>query len=72
MSSVVRKLLLNYITRPHMPLNGASYSMFSEGNEAGVLQRVGSVAGMIPLKLLFQILPSFSVALILSLVYRGQ
>ncbi|KAJ4722539.1 Dymeclin [Melia azedarach] len=43
-SSLVRKLLLNYITRPRIPLNNASYSIFSEVNQPGVLQRVGSVA----------------------------
>ncbi|KAF5949796.1 hypothetical protein HYC85_011789 [Camellia sinensis] len=41
---VVRKLLLNYIMRPHFALNTASYDMFSEGNQLGVLQRVGSAA----------------------------
>lgn len=46
-SSLVRKLLLNYITRPRIPLNNASYSIFSEVNQPGVLQRVGSVAGMV-------------------------
>ncbi|CAL5434993.1 unnamed protein product [Camellia sinensis] len=44
---VVRKLLLNYIMRPHFALNTASYDMFSEGNQSGVLQRVGSAAGMV-------------------------
>ncbi|XP_077245406.1 uncharacterized protein LOC143885223 [Tasmannia lanceolata] len=42
--SVVRRLLLNYITRPLVPLNGSSYPMFSEGNQSGVLQKVGSAA----------------------------
>ncbi|KAF6173382.1 hypothetical protein GIB67_027077 [Kingdonia uniflora] len=42
---VVRKLLLNYITRPKIPFNGASYSIFSEGGgQPGVLQKVGSAA----------------------------
>ncbi|THG19790.1 hypothetical protein TEA_020392 [Camellia sinensis var. sinensis] len=44
---VVRKLLLNYIMRPHFALNTASYDMFSEGNQSGVLQRVGSATGVI-------------------------
>lgn len=44
---VVRKLLLNYITRPQFPSNIASYAIFSEGNQPGVLQRVGSAAGMV-------------------------
>ncbi|KAK2647098.1 hypothetical protein Ddye_022293 [Dipteronia dyeriana] len=42
--SVVHKLLLNYITRPRIPSNAASYSLFSEVNEPSVLQRVGSAA----------------------------
>ncbi|XP_057476837.1 uncharacterized protein LOC130764551 [Actinidia eriantha] len=41
---VVRKLLSNYITRPRFALNAASYDIFSEGNQPGVLQRVGSAA----------------------------
>ncbi|GKV19673.1 hypothetical protein SLEP1_g29899 [Rubroshorea leprosula] len=47
-SSVVRRLLLNYITRPHVPLSRA-YSIFSEGNQPGVLERVGSAAASIVL-----------------------
>ncbi|KAL5782692.1 hypothetical protein ACOSP7_007721 [Xanthoceras sorbifolium] len=43
-NSVVRRLLLNYITRPRIPTNAASYSIFSEVNEPGVFQRVGSAA----------------------------
>lgn len=46
-SSVVRKLLLNYISRPRIPLNSTSYSYFSEGGQSGVLHRVGSAAGML-------------------------
>lgn len=45
-NSVVHRLLLNYIMRPRIPLNSASYSIFSETNQPGVLQRVGSAAGM--------------------------
>lgn len=41
----IRKLLLNYITRPRFPLKASSYYIFSEGYRPGVLQRVGSVAG---------------------------
>ncbi|KAK9288143.1 hypothetical protein L1049_016591 [Liquidambar formosana] len=41
---VVRRLLLNYMTRPRIPSNSASYSIFSEGSQPGVLQRVGSAA----------------------------
>ncbi|GLT61548.1 hypothetical protein SLA2020_342470 [Shorea laevis] len=47
-SSVVRRLLLNYIKRPHVPLSRA-YSIFSEGNQPGVLERVGSAAASIVL-----------------------
>ncbi|XP_044500377.1 dymeclin isoform X2 [Mangifera indica] len=43
-NSVVHRLLLNYIMRPYIPLNSASYSIFSEMNQPGVLQRVGSAA----------------------------
>ncbi|XP_061990157.1 uncharacterized protein LOC133708686 isoform X2 [Rosa rugosa] len=42
--SVVRRLLLNYITGPSIPLNSASYSIFSEGSQPGVIQRVSSAA----------------------------
>ncbi|KAL6184994.1 hypothetical protein ACLB2K_041129 [Fragaria x ananassa] len=41
---VVRRLLLNYITGHSIPLNSASYSIFSEGSQPGVLQRVSSAA----------------------------
>ncbi|XP_010259149.1 PREDICTED: dymeclin isoform X1 [Nelumbo nucifera] len=43
-SSVVRRLLLNYIAQPRLPLNGAPYSIFSEVGQHGVLQKVGSAA----------------------------
>ncbi|KAF2284286.1 hypothetical protein GH714_020237 [Hevea brasiliensis] len=43
-SLVVRRLLLNYIVRPCIPLNSTSYPVFSEGSQPGVLQRVGSAA----------------------------
>ena len=43
---VVRKLLVSFITRPHFSVLRAAYNIFSEGNQAGVLQRVGSAAGM--------------------------
>ncbi|XP_021692003.2 uncharacterized protein LOC110673245 isoform X2 [Hevea brasiliensis] len=43
-SFVVRRLLLNYIMRPRIPLNSTSYPVFSEGSQPGVLQRVGSAA----------------------------
>ena len=48
-NSVVRRLLLNYITRPRIPLNSASYPVFSDSIQPGVLQRVGSAAGMLRL-----------------------
>ncbi|KAH9682467.1 Dymeclin [Citrus sinensis] len=47
--SVVRRLLLNYITRPRISVNSSSYSIFSEENQPGVLQRVGSAAATIVL-----------------------
>ncbi|KGN56942.1 dymeclin [Cucumis sativus] len=40
---VMRKLLLNFISRPNVPLN-SSYPIFSDGNQSGVLQRVSSAA----------------------------
>ncbi|KAA3454565.1 dymeclin [Gossypium australe] len=44
-SSVVHRLLLNYIMRPRLPSStAASYSIFSKENQPGVLQRVGSAA----------------------------
>lgn len=42
--SVVRRLSLNFITRPHIPYGGATYPVYSDGNQPGVLQRVGSAA----------------------------
>ncbi|EEF45232.1 conserved hypothetical protein [Ricinus communis] len=48
-SSVVRRLLLNYIVRSRIPLKNTSYSLFSEGSQPGVLQRVGSAAATIVL-----------------------
>ncbi|XP_062169097.1 uncharacterized protein LOC133875099 isoform X2 [Alnus glutinosa] len=41
-SLVVRKLLLNYISQP--PFKSATYSIFYEGSQPSVLQRVGSAA----------------------------
>ncbi|KDP40232.1 hypothetical protein JCGZ_02230 [Jatropha curcas] len=43
-SLVVRRLLLNYVMRPRFPFSSASYPVFTEGNQPGVLQRVGSAA----------------------------
>ncbi|AQL00133.1 dyggve-melchior-clausen syndrome protein [Zea mays] len=42
-ASVVQKLLLNFVTRPKIPLN-ASHPVFSDDGRPGVLQRVGSAA----------------------------
>uniref|UniRef100_A0A0E0JPB7 Dymeclin n=1 Tax=Oryza punctata TaxID=4537 RepID=A0A0E0JPB7_ORYPU len=42
-SSVVQKLLLNFVKRPRIPLNG-SHPAFSDDGGPGVLQRVGSAA----------------------------
>jgi hypothetical protein len=41
---VVQKLLLNFVNRPQIPLNG-SHPIFSDDGGPGVLQRVGSAAG---------------------------
>ncbi|CAO2166574.1 unnamed protein product [Urochloa humidicola] len=41
--SVVRKLLLNFVTRPKFPPN-SSHPVFSDDGRPGVLQRVGSAA----------------------------
>ncbi|XP_028104569.1 uncharacterized protein LOC114303635 isoform X2 [Camellia sinensis] len=63
---VVRKLLLNYIMRPHFALNTASYDMFSEGNQSGVLQRVGSATDPL-LETLWNILSCASYSLLRSI-----
>ncbi|KEH43790.1 putative dymeclin [Medicago truncatula] len=46
---VVRKLLLNFITRPRVPFNRATYPIFYDGSQSSVLQRVGSAAANIVL-----------------------
>ncbi|KAH7522247.1 hypothetical protein FEM48_Zijuj07G0118200 [Ziziphus jujuba var. spinosa] len=46
---VVRKLLVNYMMRRSIPLSSASYSIFPEESQPGVLQRVGSAAANIVL-----------------------
>ncbi|KAJ6846630.1 dymeclin isoform X2 [Iris pallida] len=43
-ASVVRRLLLNFVTRARIPYNVAAYPVYSDGNQPGVLQRVGSAA----------------------------
>ncbi|KAJ6816971.1 dymeclin isoform X2 [Iris pallida] len=43
-ASVVRRLLLNFVTRPRIPYIVAASPVYSDGNQPGVLQRVGSVA----------------------------
>ena len=54
---MVRRLLLNYIMRPRVPSSSAaSYSIFSEESQPGVLQRVGSAAGMV-FSLMFSLIP---------------
>ncbi|TQD70021.1 hypothetical protein C1H46_044444 [Malus baccata] len=53
--SVVRRRLLSYITGPSISLNTSSYSVYSEGSQPGVLQRVGSAAAnfmLLPFKIL--------------------
>ncbi|KAH0458107.1 hypothetical protein IEQ34_013422 [Dendrobium chrysotoxum] len=47
-TSIVRRLLLNFIDRSHMPFN-SQYTIHSNGNQSGVLQRVGSAAANIVL-----------------------
>lgn len=66
-SLVVRRLLLNYIMRPHVPLNSTPYSLFSEGSQPGVLQRVSSAAGMFAC--LFK-LSSFTAQKLILLILR--
>ncbi|KAL5158924.1 Dymeclin [Glycine soja] len=48
-TSVVCKLLLNYITRPRVPFSRASYSIFYDGSQNSVLKKVGSEAANIVL-----------------------
>ncbi|KAK7343616.1 hypothetical protein VNO77_12506 [Canavalia gladiata] len=47
--SVVRKLLLNFMARANVPFNRATYSVFYDGSQSSVLQRVGSAAANIVL-----------------------
>lgn len=42
---VVRKLLMNYVSQPHFPVDIEFYAISSK-DQRGVLQRVGSAAGM--------------------------
>ncbi|CAI8604607.1 unnamed protein product [Vicia faba] len=46
---VVRKLLLNFIIRPKVPFNRATYPIFYDESQSSVLQRVGSAAANIVL-----------------------
>ncbi|XP_047317514.1 dymeclin isoform X2 [Impatiens glandulifera] len=46
---VVHKLLLNYIARPLLTYSSASFMIFPEGDQPGVLQRVSSAAANIML-----------------------
>ncbi|KAK3040536.1 hypothetical protein RJ639_028982 [Escallonia herrerae] len=41
---VVHRLLLNYIMLRQFPSNSSSYTIFSEGSQLGVLQKIGSAA----------------------------
>ncbi|KAJ8464683.1 hypothetical protein OPV22_027235 [Ensete ventricosum] len=59
-ASTVRKLLLNFITRPRFPFDGSTYPFSPEGNQSGVLQRVGSVAAN------FVLLPYYTFNYLLS------
>lgn len=52
---VVRKLLVNYISQHGMSFKSANYSIFYEGSQPSVLQRVGSAAAnfvLLPLSFL--------------------
>lgn len=60
-NSVVRRLLINYITRPHISLNNASSPVFSDDSQPGVLRRVGSAAGMLFLCITFEFAYNFLV-----------
>ena len=64
-TSVVRRLLLNFITRPRIPFSGTGYPVYSDGNQPGVLQRVGSAAGMVVSS--FYACPFISVIYLLSI-----
>ncbi|XP_017223722.1 uncharacterized protein LOC108200180 [Daucus carota subsp. sativus] len=56
---VVRRLLVNYITRPQFPSNIASYAIIAEDSHPGVLQRVGSAAAnLVMLPFSFIVSPS--------------
>ncbi|XP_061376168.1 uncharacterized protein LOC133318196 [Gastrolobium bilobum] len=48
-NSVVRRLLLNFIAHPSVPFNRTTYSIFYDGSQSSVLQRVGSAAANIVL-----------------------
>ncbi|XP_057423371.1 uncharacterized protein LOC130717235 isoform X2 [Lotus japonicus] len=48
-NSVVRKLFLNFTARPSVSFNRATYSVFYDGSQSSVLQRVGSAAANIVL-----------------------
>ncbi|XP_074559605.1 uncharacterized protein LOC141815558 isoform X1 [Curcuma longa] len=57
--STVHKLFLNFITRPQFPFDGSTY-ISPEGNQIGVLRRVGSVAAN------FVLLPYYTFNYLLS------
>nr|CAD1828048.1 unnamed protein product [Ananas comosus var. bracteatus] len=65
-ASVVRRLLLNFITRPRIPFNDSSYSIFSEESGPGVLQKVGSAAAN------FVLLPYYTFNYLVSSGGDGQ
>ncbi|WOK97109.1 dymeclin [Canna indica] len=64
-ASAVCKLLMNFITRPHFPFDGSTYPFSPEGNQLGVLQRVGSAAAN------FVLLPYYTFNYLLSSSAEG-
>ncbi|KAL6845239.1 hypothetical protein ACP4OV_024734 [Aristida adscensionis] len=63
-ASVVQKLLLNFVTRPKIPLNG-SHPVSSDDGRPGVLQRVGSAAAN------FVLLPYYTLNYLVSSTPEG-
>ncbi|KAL5222506.1 hypothetical protein ABZP36_027219 [Zizania latifolia] len=64
-SCVVQKLLLNFVKRPQIPLNG-SHPVFSEDGGPGVLQRVSSAAAN------FVLLPYYTFNYLVSSSVEGS
>ncbi|PKA65904.1 hypothetical protein AXF42_Ash010313 [Apostasia shenzhenica] len=64
-TSVVRRLLLNFITRSHIPFS-SHYPVSSDGSHSGVLQRVGSAAAN------FVLLPYYTFSYLISSSGEGS